>query len=57
MPTILNVIGALLVALPFIGLAWALWAEDGWKAVFFVFGGSAVVLLSLHTGLKLLGAS
>jgi hypothetical protein len=45
-----QIIGALLVALPFVGLGALLWAEDGWFAVVFVLGGTVATLFLVGFG-------
>jgi hypothetical protein len=54
-----QIIEALLVALPFVGLGALLCAEDGWVAVavVFVFGGAAAVIFSVGYGLYLMGVT
>ena len=38
-----QLIGWLLVASPFIGLAWLCFKTDGWRCFLIVFGGTALV--------------
>ncbi len=52
--TITQFIGYLLLAAPFIGIAWFCFATNGWQMFLFVFGGTALMVGLLAFGIYLI---